>query len=93
MAAQPTLVFLGMLGQPGRYDPAIFAHLPGRDDELLWMRVLLKKLGVLDRVVYRGIKVSHGEMPPDPASCDGVIVGGSFHSVSERLSWQMAASD
>jgi len=90
MAGQPTLVFLGMLGAPGRYDPGIFAHMPGDDDELTWMRLLLKKMGLDDRVSYCGVKVSHGETPPDPADCDGVIVGGSFHSVNERLSWQMA---
>ncbi len=90
MAGPPRLIFLGMLGAPGRYDPVIFDHLPGGDDELLWMRLLLKKLGLLDRVDYRGVKVSHGETPPQPEACDGVIVGGSFHSVNERLAWQMA---
>ncbi len=93
MAGQPNLVFLGMLGAPGRYDPAIFEHLPGGDDEILWMQLLLKGLGLLDRVFYRGVKVSHGETPPAPEGCDGVVVGGSFHSVGENLAWQMATRE
>lgn len=91
MAGPPTLVFIGMLGAPGRYDPAIFEHMPGGDDELLWMQLLLKKLGLLDRVAYRGVRVCYGEPLPDPGACDGVILGGSFHSVNERLAWQEGA--
>jgi len=88
MTARPTVLFIGMLGAPGRYDPALFAGAEGGDDEVHWFRVMLRDLGLLDRIDFDGLYLSRGEALPDPGAHDAVIVGGSFHSVHDGLPWQ-----
>ena len=93
MLASPKVVFLGMLGQPGAYPPSIFSDRPGGDDEILWMRLLLREIGLLDRIDFQGIRVSHGEPLPAGDAADGFILGGSFHSVNDGLSWQQSLAE
>lgn len=89
----PRVFFLGMLGEPGAYPPSVFAERPGGDDECLWMRLLLRDAGLLDRIVYRGVRISRGEPLPAPGEADAFILGGSFHSVNDGLPWQRALAD
>ncbi len=88
MPARPAVLFVGMLGAPGRYDPALFADADGGDDEVHWFRLMLQDLGLLDRIAFDGVYLSRGETLPEVGGHDAVIVGGSFHSVHDDLPWQ-----
>lgn len=90
---RPTVLFIGQMGQPGTYDPALFVEEPGGDDEVLWFDLLLAEIGVRDRVDYSGVRVALGEELPAPEAVDAVVVGGSFHSVHDGLDWQARLVD
>jgi GMP synthase-like glutamine amidotransferase len=77
-----------MIGAPGRYDPTVYADEPGGDDEVHWVRLRLREIGVEAQVAYRGVRVCDGAALPPPEEADGVIVGGSYHSVHDDLPWQ-----
>jgi GMP synthase-like glutamine amidotransferase len=77
-----------MIGAPGRYDPSVYAGEPGGDDEIHWVRLRLREIGADPRIAYCGVRVCDGAVLPPPDEADGVIVGGSYHSVHEGLSWQ-----
>lgn len=85
---KPSLLFVSMLGEPGRYDPAIFAEVEGGDDEVFWFRSMLAQNGLLDRVAFSGVHVTRGEALPDAKQFDAIILGGSFHSVHDDRPWQ-----
>ncbi|MBP5856329.1 type 1 glutamine amidotransferase [Marivibrio halodurans] len=90
------LTFIGQLGAPGRYDPALFADEPGGDDETVWFEATLRRAGVRESVRYEGRRVCHGApLPPidGPDAPEVVVVGGSFHSVHDDLPWQRALTD
>lgn len=84
------VLFVSMIGAPGRYDPAVFADQPGGDDEAHWVFLQLRELGLADRIAYRGVFVCRREALPDPRAADAVILGGSYHSVHDDLDWQHA---
>lgn len=95
-AALKRLVFLGQLGAPGRYDPAMFADEPGGDDETVWFDLTLQRAGVRDRLAYDGRRICHGApLPPldGPEAPEAVVIGGSFHSVHDDLPWQRTLID
>jgi GMP synthase-like glutamine amidotransferase len=87
------VLFVSMIGQPGRYDPAVFEDQPGGDNEVHWVFLQLRELGLADRVEYHGVFVCRGEALPDPDGADAVILGGSYHSVHDDLDWQHATRD
>jgi len=82
------VLFVSMIGQPGRYDPALFEDQPGGDNEVHWVFLQLRDLGLADRIEYHGVFVCRGEALPDPGEADAVILGGSYHSVHDDLDWQ-----
>lgn len=85
---RPSLLFLSMIGEPGRYDPAIFDKVEGGDDEVFWFRSMLQKNGLLDVVEYTGVHVTRGEPLPNVGEFDAIVVGGSYHSVHDDRPWQ-----
>ncbi|HER20343.1 MAG TPA: type 1 glutamine amidotransferase [Chromatiales bacterium] len=87
------VLFVSMIGEPGRYDPAIYADIPGGDDEVHWVLLQLRELGLADRVDYRGVRICRGEALPAPGEADAVILGGSYHSVHDDLDWQRRTRD
>ena len=82
-----------MIGEPGRYDPAIFADQPGGDDEVHWFRVCLQALDMSHRVDLTGVRVCQDEPLPPPEDVDSVVLGGSYHSVHESRPWQQSVID
>ncbi len=84
------VLFVSMIGQPGRYDPAVYDEVPGGDDEAHWVFLQLRALGIADRLQYHGVFVCRGEALPEPGEADAVILGGSYHSVHDNLDWQHA---
>ena len=84
------VLFVSMIGQPGRYDPAVYEDQPGGDNEVHWVFLQLRELGLADRIEYHGVFVCRGEALPDPQEADAVILGGSYHSVHDDLDWQHA---
>ena len=84
------VLFVSMIGQPGRYDPAVYEDQPGGDNEVHWVFLRLRDLGLADRIAYSGVFVCRGEALPDPDAADAVILGGSYHSVHDDLDWQHA---
>lgn len=90
MNPRPRVAFLAQLGVPGRYDPALFAHLPGGDDEAHWMARRLDALGLAGRLTYVARRLALGEPPPEPEEAEAAILGGSFHSVHDDLPHQRA---
>lgn len=85
---KPSLLFVSMLGEPGRYDPAIFDGVDGGDDEVAWFRSMLDQCGLLERIRFTGVHVTRGDALPDAAAFDAIIIGGSFHSVHDHRPWQ-----
>jgi len=84
------VLFVSMIGQPGRYDPAVYEDQPGGDNEVHWVFLQLRELGLADRIEYHGVFVCRGEALPDPGQADAAILGGSYHSVHDDLDWQRA---
>lgn len=87
------VLFVSMIGQPGRYDPSIYDGIPGGDNEVHWVFLRLRDLGLAGRIAYRGVFVCRGEALPGPDEADAVILGGSYHSVHDDLGWQRATRD
>lgn len=87
------VLFVSMIGQPGRYDPAVYEDQPGGDNEVHWVFLQLRELGLAERIEYHGVFVCRGEALPDPGEADAVILGGSYHSVHDDLDWQHAMRD
>ncbi len=84
------VLFVSMIGEPGRYDPAVYEDQPGGDNEVHWVFLQLRELGLADRIAYNGVFVCRGEALPDPHGADAVILGGSYHSVHDDRAWQHA---
>jgi GMP synthase-like glutamine amidotransferase len=85
------LVFISQFAQPGSYSKTAWRRIHGGDDETVAVEALLDHIGVLDAVDYVGIKAHEGEaLPDDLDAVDGVILGGSFASVSDDHTWQRA---
>ena len=82
-----------MIGEPGRYDPAIFADQPGGDDEIHWFRACLEGLNLTARIDLHGVRACRDESLPPPGRWDAAILGGSFHSVHESRPWQRMIVD
>lgn len=80
--------FLSQLAEPGRIEPGNFDDAPGGEDEVHWFRLMLERVGVLDKIDLRGIHVAHGGSLPEFDMVDGVFLGGSYHMVSEDRPWQ-----
>lgn len=91
--AKKKLIFLGQMGAPGRYDPELFRHEPGGDDEVLWFRLLLDGLGLLSEIDYEGRRICYGAPMPEPDEAEAFVIGGSFHSVHDDLPFQHAILD
>lgn len=91
--SKPALLFVSMIGEPGRYDPAIFAEVDGGDDEVYWFRSMLDKNGLLDAVDFTGVHVTRGDPLPNAEDFDAIIIGGSFHSVHDGRPWQAMLKD
>lgn len=87
------VIFLSQFGEEGSYNPDMFAGLAGGDNEIEWVRAMLDQIGVLDQITYSGRRATHGDPLPHPDEADAVILGGSFHNVSERLPWQLELLD
>lgn len=87
------VLFVSMIGQPGRYDASVYDGLPGGDDEVHWVFLQLRALGLADRIEYHGVFVCRGEALPAADEADAVILGGSYHSVHDDLAWQHATRD
>lgn len=87
------VLFVSMIGQPGRYDASIYEGLPGGDDEVHWVFLQLRALGLADKIEYHGVFVCRGEALPAADEADAVILGGSYHSVHDNLDWQHATRD
>lgn len=49
---------------------------------------MLDRVGVLDRIDFRGCHVTRGDSLPEFDDVDGVFLGGSYHMVDEDLPWQ-----
>lgn len=82
-----------MIGEPGRYDPAVFAGQPGGDDDIEWFRACLQSLDLAERVALDGVRVCHGDPLPPPDGWDAAVLGGSYHSVHETRPWQQMIVD
>jgi len=87
------VLFVSMIGQPGRYDSSIYEGLPGGDDEVHWVFLQLRDLGLADKIEFHGVFVCRGEALPAADEADAVILGGSYHSVHDDLDWQHATRD
>lgn len=85
-----TLLFISQFAEPGSYRKSTWRRLHGGDDETIALEALLDSIGVLDGIDYRGVKAHEGEgLPEDLDQVDGVILGGSFASVSDNYPWQI----
>ena len=51
------VLFVSMIGQPGRYDASIYSQLPGGDNEVHWFFLQLRALGLADKIEYHGVFV------------------------------------
>jgi len=91
--ARPALLFVSMIGEPGRYDPAIYAEIEGGDDEVYWFRSMLAKSGLLAEIDFSGVHLTRGEALPRAEDYDAIIIGGSYHSVHDGRPWQAALKD
>lgn len=87
------VLFVSMIGQPGRYDSSIYDELPGGDNEVHWVFLQLRDLALADKVEFHGVFVCRGEALPAADEADAVILGGSYHSVHDDLDWQHATRD
>lgn len=92
MNRPPKLLFVSMLGEPGKYRASLFDEIEGGDDEVFWFKSMMAHEGFAPSLTIDGIFHARGEaLPPqdNPATrYDAVIVGGSFHSVHDDLPWQ-----
>ncbi len=86
--SKPRVIFIAMLGAPGRYDPDLFSHMNGGDDETVWFADMLEEHGMMSGIDYGHTTITKGENLPAPSEAEAMILGGSFHSVHDGLPWQ-----
>lgn len=92
--SRKTLAFISQLAEPGSYNKSTWRRIHGGDDETIAVEALLDHIGALNGLDYIGIKAHEGEpLPADLDAVDGVILGGSFASVSDNYCWQAEIAD
>ena len=86
--SKPRVIFIAMLGEPGRFDPDLFSHMNGGDDETVWFGDMLEEHGMMSGIDYRSTTITHDGALPAPTDGEAIILGGSFHSVHDGRPWQ-----
>lgn len=82
------VVFISQLAEPGHVSAETFADAPGGNNEVYWVERMLDRVGALGAIDYSGRHVTRGDALPDIGAVDGVILGGSYHSVHDDRPWQ-----
>lgn len=82
------VLFISQIAEPGHYPGGRYMDAPGGDNEVHWVSLKLAEAGVLDLIDYDGIHATRGDALPDPDEADGIILGGSYHSVHEERPFQ-----
>ncbi len=86
--AKPKLLFISMLGVPGKHDRELFDDLPDGGDDWRWVKYRLTEWGVADKIDYHSVCITEGDSLPEPKGFDAVMIGGSVHSIHEGAPWQ-----
>ncbi|RED45115.1 type 1 glutamine amidotransferase [Aestuariispira insulae] len=91
--AKNRILFISQIAEPGRYPDHRYADAPGGDNEVHWVSLKLDEAGVLNHIDYDGLHACRGDGLPGPEDADGVILGGSYHSVHEKRPFQLSLLD
>ena len=90
---KPRVKFISQLAVPGHFPDDTYAAAPGRDNEVVWVDLILGKAGVREKIEYSGLRVTHGDALPDFNDADAFIIGGSYHNVGDQYPFQLALID
>ena len=81
------IFFIEMMGVPGSYDASVYDHFEDRDDEGQWF---VKRYSHIPGITISTCNVCCGELLPQPAEVDGLVLAGSYNSVHDHTDWQQA---
>ena len=88
-SARKRVLLISLAGDDPSLDPARFDGIADTTDDAVWFGNRLRELGLIDAIEFRTVQAFRGEALPDPEDVDAVFIGGSYHSINERLSWQL----
>jgi len=91
--SKPRVIFISQLAVPGHFRDGTYDAAPGKDNEVIWVGLILDKAGVSDHIEYSGARVTHGEPLPDFDDADAFIIGGSYHNVEDQYPFQLDLID
>ena len=83
-----TLLYISQLAEPELHDLSVYVGQADGEDDVAWFRTRLRELELDDQVALTAVRVCLGEPLPDPSGFDAVVIGGSYHMVSEEREWQ-----
>ena len=81
------IFFIEMMGVPGSYDASVYDHFEDKDDEGQWF---VKRYSHVPGINISTRNVCRGELLPQPADVDGLVLAGSYNSVHDHTDWQQA---
>ena len=77
--------FIEMMGVPGSFDASVYNHLDDKEDEGAWF---VERFGHVEAVSIQTRNVCIGELLPEIAEVDGLVLAGSYNSVHDHTDWQ-----
>ena len=87
--APKSLLYISLTGSHPDLPAARYDGLEETGDDVRWVENQLKELGHFSAIRFRGVRPYQDEPLPEPLESDAVILGRSYHSVNERLPWQL----
>lgn len=87
--APKSLLYISLTGSSPRLPAERYDGLGETGDDVIWVEDQLRALGLFSAVRFRGVRAYDGGHLPEPLESDAVILGRSYHSVYERLPWQL----
>ncbi len=74
-----------MMGAPGSYDASVYDDFEDKDKEGVWFQ---KRFGHVGGISISTCNVCIGEVLPEAAEVDGLVLAGSYNSVHDHTPWQ-----
>jgi GMP synthase-like glutamine amidotransferase len=83
------VLLISLAGDDPSLDPVRFDGIADTTDDAVWFGNRLKELGLFDAIAFRTVYAFEGEALPALEDVDAVLIGGSYHSINDRLPWQL----
>ena len=84
------LLYVSEMAEPDMHDLTVYAGLAEGVEDSAWFATRIHELKLAESVAVQSVQVCLGDALPSTDDFDGVVIGGSYHMVSEDRPWQRA---